>query len=237
MKASEKKSACSALIALFLIIVPASQLWSAPSGFRSGGLGAPASSASNAKVEGFRSAKFGMKADQALKAIAKDFRISKSRVKKEVHPTERTTNYLVEVNNLIPDSGKAEIAYIFGFKSKKLFQVNVLWRNDKSPKQNTQGLIATANLLRSLFLKKGFAKDKSIANHQLKDGSIIVFRGQDNLGRMVLLYLNNPLGNPEQAKTKSAKEKAELAKKITLMLSYMENPKQPDIFKLNEDDF
>jgi len=41
---------------------------------------------------------------------------------------------------------------------------------------------------------------------------------------MARLFLNNPLGTPEQAKKKSAQERAELAKKTTLMLSYMETP-------------
>ena len=225
------------MTALILILVSTSQLWSAPAGHRASAMSTDASSAGNAKVEGFRSARFGMNADQVLKAISKDFRISSTKVKSEVHPTERTNNYLIEVNDLIPESGKAQIAYIFGYNSKKLFQINVLWRNNESSKKNAQGLITTANLLRSLFLKKGFAKDKFIANHQLKDGSIIVFRGKDSLGRMALIYLNNPMGSPEQAKTKSASEKAELAKKITLMLSYMENPQRPDIFNLKKDDF
>jgi hypothetical protein len=172
-----------------------------------------------------------------LKAIYKDFKITKSKVKIEKHPIDRTENYLIKVKDLIPESGISQIAYLFGYKTKKLFQVNVLWRNNGDAEKNAKGLITTANLLRSLFLKKGFAKDKTIANHQLKDGSIIVFRGKDKLGRMVLLFLNNPVGTPEAAKQKSAKEKAELAKKMTLMLSYMENPEKPDIFKLNKDDF
>jgi len=236
MNVLPQKLACATLVALLLVIGPASQLWSAPVGLRGNNPNA-SNSVGSAKVEGFRSAKFGIRPEQALKAILRDFRILKNQVKTEVHPTERTTNLLIEVNNLIPDSGKAQIAYIFGFKSQKLFQVNILWRNTESSQKKGTGLITTANLLRSLFLKKGFPKDKLIANHQLKDGSIIVFRGKDSMGRMALLYLNNPLGNPEQAKSKTAKEKAELSKKITLMLSYMEHPENPDIFKLKKDDF
>lgn len=238
MKVFGQISAHAVLTSLFLVVGSASPLWSAPTGHQNIGLNSPASSGANARVEGFRSAKFGMSHDQVKKAILNDFRVSRNMVKTETHPTERTKSYLVEVNDLIPDSGKARIAYIFGFKSHRLFQVNVHWGNlDKSQGNNAQGLIATANLLRGLFLKKGFAKEKSVANLQLKNGSIIVFRGQDSRGRMVLLFLNNPVGNPEQAKKKSAEEKAELAKQMTLILSYMEKPERPDVFKLKIDDF
>lgn len=225
----------SALITVLFILISASPLWSAPTGILS--KDSSSSSSGSATVEGFRSAKFGMNPNQVLNAIANDFKIMKSKVKKETHPTERTTSYLVEVEDLIPDSGKARVAYIFGFKSKRLFQVNVLWGNPGKKEANPQGLISTANLLRNLFMKKGFSKDKVVANAQLKDGSIIVFRARDGRGRMVLLYLNNPVGTPEQAKLKSAKVKAELAKKITLMLSYMEKPTKPDVFKLKSEDF
>ncbi len=178
-----------------------------------------------------------MTSDQVMKAIFKDFRGVKRSVTTKIHPTERTKSLLLDVTDLVPDSGKAQIAYIFGFKSKRLFQINILWKNTDTKQGKTLGVVKTANLLRSLFLKKGFAKDKFIANRRLKDGSILVFRAVDGLERMALLFLNNPLGTPEQAKKKTAKERAELSKKITLMLSYMERPERPDVFKIKSSDF
>jgi hypothetical protein len=233
MKALGQRFTCTVLAAVFLLVYSASSSWSAPTSL----MKKSSDTSGTAEVDGFRSAKFGMSQDMVLRAIFKDFKITKSKVKVETHPIDRTENYLVQVEDLIPESGVAQIAYLFGYKTKKLFQVNVLWRNNVDAKKNAKGLISTANLLRSLFLKKGFAKDKAIANHQLQDGSIIVFRGKDNLGRMVLLFLNNPVGTPEKAKLLSAKEKTELAKKMTLMLSYMEKPDKPDIFKIKKDDF
>jgi hypothetical protein len=233
MKASGKRLTHTVLTAFFLLTFTVTSSWSAPTSL----INNNSKSSGTAEVDGFRSAKFGMSQEMVLKAIFKDFKITKNKIKVETHPIDRTENYLIKVKDLIPESGIAQIAYLFCYKSKKLFQVNVLWRNNGDAKKNAKGLITTANLLRSLFLKKGFAKDKAIANHQLKDGSIIVFRGKDNLGRMVLLFLNNPVGTPEIAKLRSAKEKAELAKKMTLMLSYMEKPEKPDVFKIKKDDF
>lgn len=237
MKVSAYKSARAAFAATLLVIGSASPLWSAPTGLLDKLPNAPVRSGAAAKVDGFRSAKFGMSAEQVTKAILKDFRIPRKMIKVEIHPTERTQNYLIDVNNLIPDSGKARIAYIFGYKSRKLSQVNILWNNLDHSQGKSQGPVATANLLRILFLKKGFQKDKFVANRRLKDGSIIVFRGKDSQGRMVLLFLNNPVGTPEQAKKRTVKEKAELAKKMTLLLSYLKNPSQPDVFSLKDRDF
>ena len=237
MKVFDQVSTHAALAASLLVIGSAAQLWAAPTGLQDIRSGARIGSGAIAKVEGFRSAKFGMSSDKVMKAIFKDFRGVKRSVTTKIHPTERTKSLLLDVTDLVPDSGKAQIAYIFGFKSQKLSQINILWKNTDTEQGKTLGVVKTANLLRSLFLKKGFAKDKFIANRRLKDGSIIVFRGEDRKGRMVLLFLNNPLGTPEQAKTRSDKEKAKLAKKITLMLSYMETPKKSDIFKLKDSDF
>jgi len=233
MKAFGQRLTYTVFSALFLLTFTVISSWSAPTSL----INKSSTLSGTAEVDGFRSAKFGMSQDRVLKAIYKDFKITKSKVKVETHPIDRTENYLIQVQDLIPESGIAQIAYLFGYKTKKLFQVNVLWRNNTDARKNAKGLITTANLLRSLFLKKGFAKDKAIANHQLKDGSIIVFRGKDNLGRMVLLFLNNPVGTPEKAKLKSAKERDELTKKMTLMLSYMERPEKPDVFKISKDDF
>ena len=233
MKAFGQRLTYTVFTVFFLLTFTVISSWSAPTSLKN----KRSSTSGTAKVDGFRSAKFGMSQDMVLKAIYKDFKITKSKVKIETHPIDRTENYLIKVQDLIPESGIAQIAYLFGYKTKKLFQVNVLWRNNGDVQKNAKGLITTANLLRSLFLKKGFAKDKAIANHPLKDGSIIVFRGKDNLGRMVLLFLNNPVGTPEKAKLKSATERAELTKKMTLMLSYMERPEKPDVFKISKDDF
>ena len=61
----------------------------------------------------------------------------------------------------------------------------------------------------------------------LNEGSVLIFRGKDQNGRMVLLRLSNP---------QSIKNKDEKMK-ISLTLSYIEKPLQPDAFQLKEHDF
>jgi hypothetical protein len=67
----------------------------------------------------------------------------------------------------------------------------------------------------------------SIANAKHSDGSVLIFRGKDNKGRMAILRLSNPKPN--------AKKSDEL--KISLTLSYIEKPFKPDTFQLKENDF
>ena len=66
-----------------------------------------------------------------------------------------------------------------------------------------------------------------MAHARLNDGSILIFRGKDQNGRMVLLRLSNPQPND--------KNKEDL--KITLSLSYIEKPEKPDAYQLKDDDF
>ena len=65
-------------------------------------------------------------------------------------------------------------------------------------------------------------------NARLNDGSVLIFRGKDQKGRMVLLRLSDP-----QSSNKDNK-----GLKISLNLSYIEKPGQePDVYKLGEGDF
>jgi hypothetical protein len=66
-----------------------------------------------------------------------------------------------------------------------------------------------------------------MAHARLNDGSVLIFRGKDQNGRMVLLRLSNP----QPTKKKDGEMK------ISLTLSYIEKPEQPDAFQHKENDF
>lgn len=190
-------------------------------------LSSPSGGNGEARIEGFRSAQFGMTEKKVLKAIFKDFKISKSKMKRRVHPTEKTVSFNLHVNDLLPDSGPANLFYVFGFKTKRLIQVNVLWGRAATDQPNPQKVVDTANQLRTHFLSQRFQKESLAVNSQLPDGSVLVFRGIDGRGRMVVLLLVNP----------PAKEGQPVNQKINLRLSYIENPDSPDIFKIRDGDF
>jgi len=191
---------------------------------------------SEARVEGFRSARFGMMEAQVLKAIQTDFQINKDAVVREVSALEKTTSLSITVPDLIPGSGPGQVAYIFGYESKKLVQVNLFWGKPVNPNPDASALITAATLLRNYFTQQSFHKDKVVMNGRLEDGTLLVFRATDEKGRMVLLLLNIPQesNDPDAPKTQ---EKAVPVQDPSLRLSYIENINSPDIFKIKEGHF
>ena len=147
---------------------------------------------SEVRVDDFRSARFGMTEKGVLKSTFKDFKIPKSKIQRRVHPIEKTLSFNFQVNDLLPDNGKASLFYVFGFNSKRLIQVNVLWGRTTEEKPDPQRVVDTANQIRTHFLNHVFQKKGLAVNSKLPDGSVLVFRGVDAKGRMVILLLVNP---------------------------------------------
>ena len=180
-----------------------------------------------AKIEGFRSAKFRMSMNQVKKAIYKDFNLRGNQITTLKHPTEQTASLGVSVERLLPNSGKARIVYVFGYKTKRLIQVNILLGHPVDTVATPQQIVDSGNLLGNHFFKKRYQEDGLVAHARLNDGSILIFRGKDQKGHMVLLRLSNPQPNSE--------DKEDL--KISLSLSYIEKPGKPDAYQLKDDDF
>ena len=178
-----------------------------------------------ASVEGFRSARFGMTEDQVRKALIKDFDMAEDDIGRSVNSVEKTTNLVVNVDDIIPDSGRAVVGYIFGYESKRLIQVNIIWGGDDA-QVTAANLVATANILRRYFLEQGFPKDTLISNAPLKDGSVLVFRGIDEQGRVALLKLNVQQGQSAEG------EGATAGQSVSLHLNYIFDPKNPDVFQI-----
>ena len=88
-------------------------------------------------------------------------------------------------------------------------------------------IVDSVNSQGNHFFKKRYQEDGLVAHARLSDGSILIFRGKNQKGRMVLLRLSNPQPNNENAKDL----------KITLSLSYIEKPGKPDAYKLKDGDF
>jgi hypothetical protein len=142
-----------------------------------------------ATIEGFRNARFGMSEEQVRQAIRKDFPAAAAKLTSAVHPAEKTTVLSIGVADLLPNTGSVRISYIFGYRSKKLIQINVVWTSDGSAASD-ETVVATANTLRDYFAPQNYKPDSLVANRQLADNTIIVFRASDLQGRTVLLVLS-----------------------------------------------
>jgi hypothetical protein len=182
-----------------------------------------------ASIDGFRTAHFGMSEDDVLTLVSKEFGLDKDAVAREQNSLEKTTSLIVPANNLIPDSGPSRVAYIFGYSSKNLIQINIIWDQSVDPETTAQKLVATANILRNYFSSLGY-KDV-IVNQPIEVGATVVFRGSDENGHMVLLVLNAARTLDDQSEGDDA------VNRVSLRLSYMENPGNPDIYRVKGGQF
>ncbi len=186
----------------------------------------PSPAAKQVQVEGFRNARFGMTEAQIRDAIGKDFKLSGDAIQRVEEPTERTTALIVKVNDLLPDSGPAVIAYLLGYKTKKLFRVNVIWGQEIGSPTKPEQVVGTANALRNYLLGQGYRQEGLILNQSLGDDNVLVFQGADAQGRLTELILGITKKPPAQPDAQPEVAGA------SLRLSYVEKPKEPDIYRV-----
>ncbi len=194
--------------------------------------GDPVQAAEPAIIDGYRSSHFGMTEAEVKKAIKADFSVDDS--VKAVNETERTTILIVPGKTLIPDSPPATVSYIFGASTAKLVQVNVVWGGAGGVE--AKQIVPTTHALATYFLDKGgYAKNSVAVNQGLPDGTVLVFRGADAKGRMVVLQLV-PIADPVDDK-KAGKDKPIEFKTVMLRLSYIANPLKPDVYRIEKGRF
>ena len=179
-----------------------------------------------ASIDGFRSAKFGMGRAEVTKAIFQDFGIASGKITIITHPTELTKSLAITVEQLIPRFGKSKVVYVFGYRSNKLMHVKIFFGHGVDKSVTSQQVVDLGNILGNHFFNKRHQEDGLVANARLNDGSILIFRGKDQKGRMALLHLLNTQQNNKNNEVK-----------ISLNLSYIEKPGQEDTFQLNKGDF
>lgn len=188
----------------------------------------PAEQPAAAVVNGFRSASFGMTEAQVIAAIQKDFKVNRPDIAVEQNKIERTTSISVTVPDLLPDTGKAKVAYILGHKSRTLIQVNVGWGAVAGLPSTAEQILGTAQLLKSYLLGAGYDPQKSAVDSVLPDGSVMLFRGITPQGPATILTLSGPVEQNGDKKTLTP---------AALSLSYISNPGNPDIYRIPKGQF
>ena len=142
---------------------------------------------------------------------------------------------MVTVTDIFPGSGPARVVYIHGYKRKELMQINVLWGLPVTEEPDPQALVTTANILRKYFGQLGFDPESTVMNTRVDDSVFIVFRATDEQERMVLLQL---ISRKVLVAEEEGEEKAEPQDRIvSLWLSYIEDTREPDIFRIEKGTF
>lgn len=193
----------------------------------------PTTPTEQAHVDGFRSAKWGMTEAQVKAAIKSDFNIGEDKVKRSENLAEKTGVLTVTVPDLLEGAGHAQVSYIFGYASKKLIQVNVLWGTAVDPQVAAEKVVAAADQLRLLFLDSGYDPQTVAANAKMPDGSILVFQGQDGDKHATLLRIATGTATPAAKDGKAAKP----VDVVALSLSYLLDPRSPDIYRVKKGAF
>ena len=131
------------------------------------------------EVTGFRDVRFGMTEAEVRAAATKAFAVKPADFNSAVNPVEGTTVLTVKVASLDPVPGPARIAYIFGYSSKKLIQVNVIWGEETSTPLDAGAMITAGTRLERYFAGFTWKKDTTRGGVPVGDNTVVLFSGED----------------------------------------------------------
>ena len=174
-------------------------------------------------VTGFRSAKFGAAEADVVAAITADFGIAKEKIRREDNPAELTHALIITVPDLLEGGGTADVAYVFGYKTKTLIQIGLTWSKATDDKMTPERLFSNANILRAHFLGAGY-QPESIATNAVVNGGLMMFRGNDSKEHTTVLVL--------QGAFRAGEGNQRVLTPSGLVVYYIADSKSPDIFKL-----
>lgn len=192
---------------------------------------APAADAAPAPsfaVTGFRSAKFGMTEEEVRQAIASDFSVPETEIGTGRNVLERTRILSVVIPDVLPEGGKTRVSYIFGYRSKALIQVVLSWSPETDSSITTDLLRDNGSVLQNYFLSQGFVPD-SVKTNVIVDNGLVLFRGADAAGHVVLLML--------QGRFSDGTDGGRVLSPDSLELIYMKDPDNPDVFEVESGSF
>jgi hypothetical protein len=177
------------------------------------------------ELTGFRSALFGMSEADVRAAIAKDFGATTA-IKPSQNGAEHTQVLTILAPEILPEGGTAEVSYVFGYKTKKLIQVGVLWSKSTDDKITPEKLVSNADTLRAYFMTAGYKPDTIAENAPVANG-VLMFRGSDAAGHTTILLLHGVAGEkPPRAFSPTA-----------VSLFYLADVKNPDVYRVQPGKF
>lgn len=188
----------------------------------------PASGAVPGQVEpvdllGFRSAHFGMDEKQVRAAVAADFgKDAAEKATEQENLAEKTKVISLTVPDLFEGAGTGSVSYVFGYKSKKLIQIALLWSKQTDAELTPERLFSGGNVLQGYFAAQGY-NPATIVTNAVVDAGMLMFRGSDKDENTAMLLLQGGFsGEGEQRKLDPN----------ALLLYYIDNAKDPDVFRI-----
>jgi len=146
-----------------------------------------------------------------------------------------TTKLIVHVRTLESGLGEGRVEYLFGYKQRKLFQVNVVWGLDTNPPLNNIGMIAGAMRLQRYFLGFSWAKRSVRTGIPIDDRAILLFRGADGKNGAVSLVVERVPYELDRNGTVTLVPERSSATKLTV--TYMDENSEADVRQVSLGDF
>jgi len=188
------------------------------------------------EVTGFRDARFGMTEADVRAVVKKSFAVKDADIKTDANPTEGTTLLIARVDSLDPGPGPATVTYIFGNKSKKLIQVNVVWGEDApNNSSDANAIIGAGTRLERYFQGFSWRKDTTRVGVPVGENTVVLFAGEDEKKGAVRLVVDGIKYqmNREGSQTTSPDPKG--APK--LVINYIGDRENPDVAKIEPGKF
>jgi hypothetical protein len=187
------------------------------------------------EVTGFRDARFGMTEQDVRGVIARDFAAKPADVTSNLNPVEGTTVLTVKVASLDPGPGPAVVAYIFGYASKRLIQVNVAWGDESAEKSDPNGMMAAGTRLDRYFAGYAWSKDTTRAGIPVGPNTVVLFSGEDGKTGAVRLILDGVKYQMERDGKEATSPDPKGPPK--LLINYIANRDNPDVAKIEKGKF
>jgi hypothetical protein len=197
---------------------------------------APAEDLPKYEVIGFRDARFGMTEAEVRAVVTKTLGVKAADMKVTPNPTEGTSLLVVRVESLDPGPGPATITYIFGHKSKKLAQVNVVWGEEgASNSPDANAIIGAGTRLERYFQGFSWRKDTTRVGIPVGENTVVLFAGEDEKKGAVRLVVDGIKYqlNREGSQTTSPDPKGA----AKLIINYIADRDNPDIATIERGKF
>jgi hypothetical protein len=161
--------------------------------------------------------------------VTKSFGVKAADIKVTPNPTEGTSLLVIRVESLDPGPGPATITYIFGHKSKKLVQVNVVWGGEDSASKppDANAIIGAGTRLERYFQGFSWRKDTTRVGIPVGENTVVLFAGEDEKKGAVRLVADGIKYqlNREGSQTTSPDPKGA----AKLIINYIADRDNPDI--------
>ena len=187
------------------------------------------------EVTGFRDARFGMSEQEVRAVVVKSLGAKPADITSAANAVEGTNVLTVRVALLDPAPGPAQVAYIFGYSSKKLVQVNVIWGDEKSKNPDANAMITAGTRLERYFAGFSWRKDTTRAGIPVGDNTIVLFSGEDEKKGAVRLIVDGVKYQVQREGKETSSPDPKGPPK--LVINYIADRENPDIAKIDKGKF